>query len=97
MGNKPKTARKEHKAKTTQEEEKTKGDCCHYWIIESPNGPTSRGVCKYCGTEKEFLNSLPDLQWGEGIFTGWEGGISTLFELHGLPHVELDREEEDNN
>jgi len=43
------------------------------------------------------LNSLPDLQWGEGIFTGWEGGISTLFELHGLPHVEPDREEEDNN
>jgi len=34
--------------------EKTK--CKHYWIIESPDGPTSRGVCKYCGVEEEFKN-----------------------------------------
>ena len=30
--------------------------CTHYWIIETPDGPTSRGVCKYCGAVKEFKN-----------------------------------------
>ena len=32
-------------------------ECCHHWIIESVTGPTSRGLCKNCGAEKEFLNS----------------------------------------
>jgi len=30
--------------------------CCHYWLVESPNGPTSKGTCKFCGAEKEFEN-----------------------------------------
>ncbi|MDD5082496.1 MAG: hypothetical protein PHU08_03885 [Dehalococcoidales bacterium] len=35
------------------------GDGCrHHWVIETPDGPSSRGVCKYCGTEKEFNNSF---------------------------------------
>jgi hypothetical protein len=34
--------------------------CHHYWIIELPNGPTSRGRCKFCGQEKEFDNLGPD-------------------------------------
>jgi len=42
-----------------------KAKCRHYWIIESPNGPTSRGVCKYCGTVKEFSNYLPYPAWEE--------------------------------
>ena len=29
----------------------------HHWIIESPAGPTSHGVCKFCGAEKDFVNS----------------------------------------
>ncbi|MBI2831778.1 MAG: hypothetical protein HYX79_05940 [Chloroflexi bacterium] len=33
--------------------------CCHFWMIESPNGPTSKGVCRFCGAEKEFNNSIP--------------------------------------
>ena len=33
----------------------------HYWIIQAAEGPTSKGVCKLCGAEKEFLNSMPDL------------------------------------
>ncbi|MDO8568885.1 MAG: hypothetical protein Q7R57_09265 [Dehalococcoidales bacterium] len=31
--------------------------CCHYWVIESPNGYNSRGVCKLCGEERIFNNS----------------------------------------
>ncbi|GEM_PF-1800579 len=34
--------------------------CNHYWIIESPKGPTSGGICKFCGARKEFDNWGPD-------------------------------------
>ncbi len=34
-----------------------KAKCCHYWIIESPNGSSSRGVCKFCKEERVFNNS----------------------------------------
>lgn len=30
--------------------------CVHYWIIETPDGPTSKGYCKRCGVEGEFAN-----------------------------------------
>ena len=35
--------------------------CQHYWIIEMANGPTSKGVCKYCGEERDFFNADPNL------------------------------------
>jgi len=35
-------------------------ECHHYWIIETPAGPASQGVCKSCGAQKEFSNYLPD-------------------------------------
>ena len=38
--------------------------CAHHWDIETPNGPTSLGVCSLCGEEKEFANSEPDSGWG---------------------------------
>lgn len=31
--------------------------CIHYWIIETTDGPTSRGVCKYCGAEMADMPS----------------------------------------
>jgi hypothetical protein len=37
--------------------------CIHRWRIESPNGATSHGVCRYCGAEKEFPNSAEDGLW----------------------------------
>ena len=36
---------------------------CHYWIIESPQGPTSIGICKFCSSIKEFDNYGPDFRW----------------------------------
>ena len=38
------------------------GGSCH-WVIEPPNGPTSIGKCKKCGTEKEFRNSFEYNTW----------------------------------
>ena len=38
-------------------------DCAHYWVIESPNGPTSVGACKHCGAVREFKNSIHITSW----------------------------------
>lgn len=37
--------------------------CVHRWVIETPNGAMSRGVCRTCGAEKEFPNSAEDGLW----------------------------------
>lgn len=34
--------------------------CVHHWVIDPPNGPTSVGVCKNCGEEREFPNAEPE-------------------------------------
>lgn len=34
--------------------------CTHFWRIAPPEGPTSEGVCLWCGAERTFLNSLDD-------------------------------------
>ena len=36
--------------------------CVHHWIIETPSGPKSKGICKHCGEEREF-----DSYWDEYI------------------------------
>jgi len=51
----------------TREETKAEEQCTHHWIIESPTGPTSRGVCKYCGAEREFANYWGDFYWEDDI------------------------------
>lgn len=28
----------------------------HHWLIEPPDGPTSRGICRFCREEREFRN-----------------------------------------
>ena len=38
-------------------------ECTHHWVIDQPNGPTSRGVCKLCGEHSEFRNSMPGTGW----------------------------------
>jgi len=43
-----------------------KDKCRHHWVIEGARGPTSRGVCKLCGAEKEFHNSWPSFAAHEG-------------------------------
>jgi hypothetical protein len=49
-----------NKLEAAPEELNEQKKCIHYWIVESPNGPTSRGVCKFCGEEKEFANHRLD-------------------------------------
>ena len=53
--------------------------CVHYWQIDSPNGPTSDGVCKKCGTKQEGLrNSLPDTFNGESEESARARGIRRM-------------------
>ena len=37
--------------------------CVHRWQLESPAGPTSRGVCDFCGKERNFQNSTSRTGW----------------------------------
>ena len=63
-----------------------KEDHYHHWVIESANGPTSMGVCKYCSAEKEFHNVVPIPEVVKKN--------TRLFDLPELPDVEVDK---DNN
>lgn len=38
-------------------------DCVHHWVIESPGGRESRGVCKRCSVQKGFANSTIEAVW----------------------------------
>ena len=50
-----------HKVAVKEErKDRNLASCQHYWIIESAHGPESHGVCKHCGEEKDFPNSMPD-------------------------------------
>jgi len=59
-----------------QLETQVKRECGHYWLIESPSGPISKGRCKFCGAEKEFSNS-----WTDSASPGEENGVFCLPEL----------------
>lgn len=66
----------------------TRNECRHYWMIEGARSPTSRGVCKFCGVERQFHNSLPE-------FT-YMGRHVRFFELSDLVDIEPDREPDDS-
>lgn len=34
--------------------------CRHHWLIETPHGVTSRGVCKRCGATRRYPNAAED-------------------------------------
>ena len=48
--------------------------CQHYWVLDSPAGPLSRGVCRACGEEKDFPNYIE---------ASWRGNDVSLEQLSG--------------
>jgi hypothetical protein len=38
-------------------------ECRHHWLIESPHGAISLGICRLCGARKEFSNSVHGRLW----------------------------------
>lgn len=55
--------RRKSKALHERQEPELKLKCTHYWVIESPHGPTSMGACKLCGAVSEFSNYVPYPSW----------------------------------
>ena len=45
------------------EKERDESECTHYWLLDRPRGPTSMGVCKLCGEQAEFKNSVQSTGW----------------------------------
>ena len=45
------------------QEEGRVAECRHYWVIDPPVGPTSRGVCHLCGAERQFSNHIKGTEW----------------------------------
>ena len=56
--------------------------CHHHWVIEAAQGHTSRGVCKICGTMREFLNAMPE--------------YSSFLETHGVKGSPNGKERDEN-
>lgn len=48
----------------------TKAKCIHYWIIEFPDGPESKGQCKNCGAVGVFQN-YASITKHNSAHTGW--------------------------
>ena len=48
--------------------------CRHYWIIDAPSGPVSRGVCRECDEVREFKNVIDSAPWGEETSTTQSSG-----------------------
>jgi len=57
--------------------------CRHHWLIESAQGPTSMGMCKLCGAQREFKNSATDFLWeDEPLSELSHGGWGKSREFH---------------
>ena len=41
--------------------------CHHHWMVEMATGPISRGMCKFCGAQKDFKSYFPDCLEKEGM------------------------------
>lgn len=63
---------------TPELSQEKKETCVHHWVIDPPEGPVSRGVCKKCGAVQEFPNYFPYSKW-EGEKTDSEI-VSSLLE-----------------
>jgi hypothetical protein len=64
--------------------QRTAKNCRHHWIIETPHGATSRGVCKRCGASKRYPNAPEEVMRRSGrTLRRWsrEGSVSSPTEI----------------
>ena len=52
--------------------------CRHEWVIDSPNGPTSKGECRVCGEERHFQNHIEGSSWGYDVSLEQLSGSSRI-------------------
>ena len=64
---------------TVQEPETVEAPTCqHRWMIEMPAGPSSKGVCRTCGDERQFMNYIEGSSWGYDVSLEQLSGGSRL-------------------
>ena len=57
--------------------------CRHQWLIDTPDGPSSKGVCRICGENKQFQNYIEGSTWGYDIsLEHLSGGSGFLTRKH---------------
>ena len=47
--------------------------CMHYWVIQPATGPVSPGVCRTCGTTRDFKNYVEGASWGDSRLSARSG------------------------
>jgi hypothetical protein len=80
------------KPKAVQQQKKkpvSSAGCVHYWVIESPQGPVSKGICKHCGATSEFMNYMP--------YPSWEGKMPRLPGREEMSDVEPGEDSNNNS
>jgi hypothetical protein len=75
-------------------ETRTEPTCVHHWIIDSPAGASSMGVCKVCGERREFQNYSGDFIWEGGSTesygqTSWKSPVTELVRPKGADGDDL--------
>ncbi|RLC94605.1 MAG: hypothetical protein DRI39_02330 [Chloroflexi bacterium] len=58
------------KLTSTSQEAAVASECCHHWIIEGGTSLTSKGVCKFCGMQKQFKNTYKSKSSGDSAEKG---------------------------
>ena len=64
----------DEKELTGLKEHEVQGECRHHWIIDSPAGPVSKGLCRLCGEERLFRN----YQEGGNLYESRHRGVGRL-------------------
>ncbi len=72
----------EQNSSLVEEKETVQTACKHHWIIGYPEGPISRGICRICGEQREFRNSIDTSLREDNMWThSLSGGGTSLDSL----------------
>ena len=69
--------------------------CLHHWVIDKPAGPTSSGVCRMCGEQRQFPNYIEGSAWGHEASLeqlAVNAGVSSDVEALGATDSSLDED-----
>ena len=50
--------------RSTPEVTRRRRRCTHHWVIETPDGRTSKGHCRRCGSVRRFRSAEPAMKPG---------------------------------
>ena len=68
-------------------------ECVHYWIIDVPSGPVSKGKCRLCGDSKEFRNYLETASAWDDDRTSSQASTAVRSSLSQLGDASVNSEE----